>query len=136
MRVYKIPLKYRPGEFAFHEMDTDEGNCLTLDYDNEHQLLTYNVPLYGGEARLYTVPRELMPEALTAVYDNSGDFPIENRLALESEALGVMLMCADGLLRNRLFEKAVETFAERVKSKVLKKSKTTEDFQFIVEEYD
>lgn len=229
MSVYKIPLKYKPGEFAFHEINNDEGDCLTLDYDNEHQLLTYNVPLYGGEARLYTVPRELMPGALTALYDNngniekvmlsgtrllyiyfknvmapervilkfvkaeadrvsdaimkrkqtlarifvekfydgeavdiaaktataeevqavidkydgdvtaadnSGDFPIENRLALESEALGVMLMCADGLLRNRLFEKAVETFAERVKSKVLKKSKTTEDFQFIVEEYD
>lgn len=32
------------------------------------------------------------------------------RLALESEALGVMLMCADGLLRNRLFEKAAETY--------------------------
>ena len=47
-----------------------------------------------------------------------------------------MLMCADGLLRNRLFEKAVETFAERVKSRVLKKIETTEDFQFIVEEYD
>lgn len=68
--------------------------------------------------------------------DNSGDFPIENRLALESEVLGVMLMCAGGLLRNRLFEKATETFAERVKSRVLKKIETTEDFQFIVEEYD
>lgn len=229
MDIYHIPLKYRPGEFAFHEIDSDTGDCLSLEYDSEYQLLTYNVPLYGGEARLYTVPRNLMPEALTAVYDNigdiekvmlsgtrllyiyfknvmvpervilkfvkaeadrianavierkqtfarifvekfydgeaadiaaktataeevqavideydkdaaaadnSGNFPIENRLALESETLGVMLMCADGLLRNRLFEKAVETFAERVKSKVLKKSKTTDDFQFIVEEYD
>ncbi len=229
MSIYKIPLKYKPGEFPFHEIDTDEGDCLTLDYDSEYQLLTYNVPLYGGEARLYTVPRELMPEALTAVYDgngdiekvmlsgtrllyiyfknvmvpervilkfvkaeadrvsdtimkrkqtlariffekfydgeavdiaaktatagevqavidkydgdvtvadNSGDFPIENRLALEYEALGVMLMCADGLLRNRLFEKAAETFVARVKSRVLKKIETTEDFKFIVEEYD
>ena len=61
MSIYKIPLKYKPGEFLFHEIDTDEGDCLTLDYDSEYQLLTYNVPLYGGEARLYTVPRELMP---------------------------------------------------------------------------
>ena len=229
MDIYHIPLKYRPGEFTFHEIDSDTGDCLSLEYDSEYQLLTYNVPLYGGEARLYTVPRNLMPEALTAVYDNNGDiekvmlsgtrllyiyfknvmvpervilkfvkaeadrianavierkqtfarifvekfydgeaadiaaktataeevqavideydkdaaaadnsgnFPIENRLALESETLGVMLMCAGGLLRNRLFEKAVETLAERVKSKVLKKSKTTDDFQFIVEEYD
>lgn len=47
-----------------------------------------------------------------------------------------MLMCADGLLRNRLFEKAAETFAARVKSRVLKKIETTEDFKFLVEEYD
>lgn len=47
-----------------------------------------------------------------------------------------MLMCADGLLRNRLFDKAVETFAERVRSRVLKKGEFTEDFRFIVEEYD
>ena len=73
MSIYKIPLKYKPGEFLFHEIDTDEGDCLTLDYDSEYQLLTYNVPLYGGEARLYTVPRELMPEALTTVYDGNGD---------------------------------------------------------------
>lgn len=229
MDIYHIPLKYRPGEFAFHVMDADEGDCLTLEYDSEYQLLTYNVPLYGGEARLYTVPRELMPEALTALYDgngdiekimlsgtrllyiyfknvmvpervilefvkaeadrisdaiikrkqtlarifvekfydgeavdiaaktatteevqavidkydgdvtvadNSGDFPIENRLALASETLGVMLMCAHDHLRNRLFEKAAETFAERIRSCVLKKGKMTEDFQFIVEEYD
>lgn len=229
MDIYHIPLKYKPGEFAFLEMNADEGDCLTLEYDSEYQLLTYNVPMYGGEARLYTVPRELMPEALTALYDgngdiekvmlsgtrllyiyfknvmvpervilkfvkaeadrisdaiikrkqtlarifvekfydgeavdiaaktataeevqavidkydgdvtvadNSGDFPIENRLALAGETLGVMLMCAHDLLKNRLFEKAAETFAERIRSRVLKKGKVTEDFRFIVEEYD
>lgn len=229
MSIFEIPLKYKPGEFPFHEIDADAGDCLTLDYDNEYQLLTYNVPLYGGEARLYTVPRELMPGALTAAYDsngnieevmlsgtrllyiyfknvmapervilkfvkaeadrvsdaimkrkqtlarifiekfydgeavdiaaktataeevqavideydgeiaaadNSGNFPLENRIGFACETLGVMLMCADGLLRNRLFDKAVETFAERVRSRVLKKGEFTEDFRFIVEEYD
>lgn len=71
-----------------------------------------------------------------AAADNSGNFPLENRIGLACETLGVMLMCADGLLRNRLFDKAVETFAERVRSRVLKKGEFTEDFRFIVEEYD
>lgn len=226
---YIIPLKFKAGEFKFNEIETGAGDCLTLDYNNEYQLITYNVPLYGGEARLYTVPRELMPEALTAVYDNngniekvelsgtrliyiryrnimmpervilkfvkaeadkisdviikrkqtlkrifierfydgeavdiavktatveeaqavideydgkitaadnSGNFPIENRLELDRETLGVMLMCTDNLLKSRLYNKAAETFAERIKSRVLKKIKTTEDFRFISEEYD
>lgn len=229
MSIYKIPLKFKTGEFKFNEIETGAGDCLVLDYNNEYQLITYNVPLYGGEARLYTVPRELMPEALTAVYDsngdiervelsetrliyihykhvmvpervilkfvkaeadriskviikrkqtlarifiekfydgeaadiavktataeelqavideydgkitvadNSGNFPIENRLELDRETLGVMLMCTNSLLKNRLFNKAAETFAERIKSSVLKKIKTTEDFKFILEEYD
>lgn len=229
MSIYKIPLKFKAGEFKFDEIDTVVGECLALDYDNEYQLITYNVPLYGGEARLYTVPRELMPEALTAMYDsngdiervelagkrliyiyykhvmapervilkfikaeadqisdmiikrkqtlarifiekfydgeavdiavktataeelqavideydgkntaadNSGNFPIENRLELDCETLGVMLMCTNSLLKNRLFDKAAETFAERIKSRVLKKVNATEDFKFISEEYD
>lgn len=229
MSIFKIPLKGKAGEVMFNEMDPAVGDCLTLDYNDEYQLLTYNVPLYGGEARLYTISRELMPTALTAVYDNNGDinkvmfsgtrliyiyyknvmmpervilkfvkaeadkisgtiirrkqtlarifvekfydgeavdiaiktatagevqtvmdgdggeaaaannsgnFPVENRLEIDRETLGVMLMCADSLLQYRLFGKAAEMFAERVRSRVLKKIKTTEDFKFIVEEYD
>lgn len=44
--------------------------------------------------------------------DNSGDFLMENRMAIDCEKLGVMLMCADDFLRNRLLEKGAETFAE------------------------
>lgn len=229
MSIFKIPLKFKAGEYKFNEIDADTGDCLALDYNNEYQLITYNVPLYGNEARLYTVPRELMPEELTAVYDhngdiervelagtrliyiyykdvtvpervilkfikaeadrisdviikrkqtlarifiekfydgeavdiavktataeesqvvideydgeitaadNSGNFPIENRLEIDRETLGIMLMCSHSLLPNRLFSKAAETFAERIKSRVLKKIKTTEEFKFISEEYD
>lgn len=229
MCIYKIPLKYKAGEFKFDEIGTDAGDSLELDYSNEYQLLTYNVPLYGGGARLYTVPGELMPGELTAVYDgngdiervvlsgtrliyirykhcmmpervilkfvraeadricdvmikqkqtlarifiekfydgeavdiavktataeevqavidecdgeikaadNSGNFPVKNRLESDRETLGVMLMCADSLLTGRLFDKAAETFGERIRSRALKKIKTTEDFKFILEEYD
>ena len=229
MSNYKIPLNFKAGKFKLDEIETDAGDCLEFDYNNEYQLITYNVPKYGGEARLYTVPRELMPDALTVVYDgngtiervelsgtrliyiyyksvmvpervimkfvkaeadkisdviikrkqtlqrifiekfydgeavdiavktatpeevqafidkydgkitaadNSGNFPIENRLELDRETLGVMLMCTDNRLKNRLYNKAAETFAERIKSHVLKKIRTTEDFRFISEEYD
>lgn len=232
MSVYKIPLKLKAGEFKFGELENTDGECLELDYDNEYQMIDYTVPIYGSEAHIYTVPRELMPNALTAVYDknggldrvefddngrtrlfyihfrnieksesavlkfvkkeadriskeiigkkqtlarlfveyfydgeavdiaaktataeemravieeydgdvttadNSGNYPSENRLAVDAETLGVMLMCTNGEFRSMLFNKAAETFEERLKSRVLDKTDKTGDFKFISEEYD
>lgn len=233
MGVYKIPLKFKAGEFKFGELgDIKNGECLELDYDSEYQLITYNAPMYGSEVRIYTVPRELMPNALTAVYDkngvldkvgfsegertrlfyiwfkdigasergvlkfvkeqadkiskeiigkkqtlarlfvekfydgeavdiaaktaaaeemravvdeydgdtetadNSGNYPVDNRIELDCEALGVMLLCTNGDFRSMLFNKAAETFEERLKKRVLDKTEKTENFKFISEEYD
>lgn len=229
--VYKIPLRYAEGSFKFSELGrVKNGECLELDYDDEYQMITYDAPMYGSEVRIYTVPRELMPNALSAVYgsdgvlgkvefsegerkrlfyiryknitasergvlkfvkeqadmiskeiigkkqilsrlfveyfydgeavdiaaktataeetravidyykgditvaDNSGDF--DNRIELDWETLGVMLMCTNGNFRSKLFYKAAETFEERLKSRVLDKIGKTEDFKFISEEYD
>lgn len=74
MSVYRIPLKYKAGEFKFSELNTDmEKESLNLDYDTEHQLITYSVPMYKNSARIYTVPRDLMPDGLTAVYNDAGE---------------------------------------------------------------
>ena len=120
MSVYKIPLKYKAGEFAFHEMDTDEGDCLTLDYDNEHQLLTYNVPLYGGEARLYTVPRELMPGALTALYDNNGNI---EKVMLSGTRL-LYIYFKNVMAPERVILKFVKAEADRVCDAIIKRKQT------------
>lgn len=233
MGVYKIPLKFKAGEFKFGEFDDiKRGECLELDYDNEYQMITYDAPMYGSEVRVYTVPRALMPNALTAVYDkngeldkvefsegerkrlfyvwyknisasergvlkfvkeqadkiskeiigkkqilarlfvekfydgeavdiaaktataeemqavieyyngdataadNSGNYHHDNRMEIGNESLGVMLMCTNGDFRSMLFNKAAETFEERLKSRVLNKIGKTDDFKFISEEYD
>ena len=229
--VYKIPLSYPDGSFKFSELGSVKNcECLELDYDDEYQMITYDAPMYGSEVRIYTVPRELMPNALSAVYgsdgvlgkvefsegerkrlfyiwyknivasergvlkfvkeqadmiskeiigkkqilsrlfveyfydgeavdiaaetataeetqavidyykgditaaDNYGNF--NNRIQLDNEALGVMLMCTNGNFRSKLFYKAVETFEERLKSRVLDKIGKNGDFKFISEEYD
>lgn len=232
MADYIVPLQFKAGEFKFNELNAADGDTLTLCYDEEYQLLTYDAPLYGNEVRIYTVPRELMPNGLTAVYDNngtldkvefsegertrlfyiwfkninksergvlkfvkedadkiskeiigrkqtlarlfiekfydgeavdiavktataeemqavinkydgklitadnSGNYPIANRIELDREALGVMLMCTLGHFRNMLFNKATEAFEERIKKRVLDKIDKTDDFKFICEEYD
>lgn len=74
MSVYKIPLKWKAGEYKFDELHIDDTNkCLELDYDENHQMLTYNVPMYENAARIYTVPNNLIPNGLTAVYGDSGE---------------------------------------------------------------
>lgn len=233
MSIYKIPLKFKAGEFKFNELDDiKKGECLELDYDNEYQMITYNVPMYENEARIYTVPRALMPKALTAVYDkngeldkvefndngrtrlfyirfsdigksergvlkfikeqadkiskeiigrkqklsrlffgrfydgeavelairtatteemqavidyyhgdleaadNSGNYSVEKMITVDYEPLGVMLMCTNSDFSSMLFNKAAEALEERIKSRVLGKIDTTEDFKVISEEYD
>lgn len=232
MSVYKIPRKFKAGEFKLTELDGSDGECLELNYDETYGLLTYEAPMYENEVRVYCVPKELMPNALAALYgkngelekvtlaegervrliyirfkdimksesgvlkfvkeqadriaqeiikrkqtlarlfvekfydgeavdiaaktatademravieeydgdvttaDNSGNYPSENRLAVDAETLGVMLMCTNGEFRSMLFNKAAETFEERLKSRVLDKTDKTGDFKFISEEYD
>ena len=231
MAEYAIPLQFKVGTFKFDELDTVDGDTLTLCYDEKYQLLTYDTPLEGSEVRVYTVPREFMPNGLTAVYDdkgtldkiefsdgehtrlfyiwfknisksercvlkfvkeqadmiakeiigkkqtlarlfiekfydgedvdiavktataedvqavvdkygtlssadNSGNYPVENRIELDREQLAVMLMCTSGIFRSMLFGKAVEAFEERINKRALDKVKKTDDFKFISEEYD
>lgn len=73
MGVYKIPLRLAEGEFRYGELPKRKvGECLELDYDTEYETMDYEVPIYGNEARIYTVPRRLMPGALTARYGRDG----------------------------------------------------------------
>lgn len=75
MSVYKIPLKFKAGEFKFGELENTDGECpkLEFDYDEEYQMINYDAPMYESEVRVYTVPRDKMPDELTAVYDKNGE---------------------------------------------------------------
>ncbi len=66
-----IPLNFKAGKFKLDELNGGDED-LTLCYDEKWELVTYSVPEYENEVRVYTVPRELMPSALTAVYGDSG----------------------------------------------------------------
>lgn len=120
MSIYKIPLKFKAGEFKFDEIDTVAEECLALDYDNEYQLITYNVPLYGGEARLYTVPRELMPEALTAMYDSNGDI---ERVELAGKRL-IYIYYKHVMAPERVILKFVKAEADQISDVIIKRKQT------------
>lgn len=233
MCIYKIPLKFKAGQFKFNELNIgQEDESLSFHYDTEYQLLTYNVPMYENEARIYMVPRVLMPNGLAVVYsdsgeldkvelveaectrliylrfkniqaseevvlkfvkeqadkmsakiigrkqrlarlffgifydgeaveiavktatleemkavidkydgklnaaDNSGNYPIENMIMLDCEALGVMLMCTDCCFQGKLFGLAAAAVEEQVKSCLLNQIDKTDDFKFISVESD
>lgn len=73
MVTYEIPMRGETGKFKFDALDMEKANeGLLLCYDEEHELLTYDVPMYGNEARIYTVPKNQMPDELTIVYGDNG----------------------------------------------------------------
>ncbi len=67
-----IPLRFKAGKFKLDELNGGDED-LTLSYDEKWELVTYEVPEYENEVRVYTVPRELVPGALSAVYDDNGE---------------------------------------------------------------
>ena len=68
--------------------------------------------------------------------DNSGNYPIENMIMLDCEALGVMLMCTDDYFQSKLFDLAAAAVEERIKNCILNQIEMTDDFKFISEEGD
>lgn len=64
--------------------------------------------------------------------DNSGNYPIENMIMLDCEALGIILMCTDCSFQGKMFDLAATT----VKNCILNKIDKTDDFKFISEEGD
>ena len=114
MSIYKIPLKFTAGKFKFSELNIGkEDESLNLNYDTEYQLLTYNVPMYENKARIYMVPRGIMPNGLTAVYDESGEL-VKVQLA-ETERTRLIYL---HFKNTKASEKSILKFAKEQADKV------------------
>ena len=68
--------------------------------------------------------------------NNSGNYPLEKRIECDNDTLGVILMCSPPASGSELFQLAVTTFSNCIKDRVLELIDKTENFKFIVEEYD
>lgn len=155
---YNIPLKYKAGEFKFNEIGDSDGDMLTLGYDTEWQLLTYNAPLYENEVRVYTVPRELMPGGINIVYNESGEL---DKVELnDGERTRLMYIRFKNINRSKsVVLKYVKEQADRMSKEILGrkqklarlffgkfydgeaveiavKTATAEEMQAVVDEYD
>lgn len=107
MSIFKIPMKFKAGEYKFNEIDADAGDCLALDYNNEYQLIY----IYYKDVM---VPERVILKFIKAEADRISDVIIKRKQTLA-----------------RIF---IEKFydGEAVDIAV----KTTEEFKFISEEYD
>ncbi|MBR1736870.1 MAG: hypothetical protein IJ736_07630 [Firmicutes bacterium] len=68
--------------------------------------------------------------------NNSGDYPLANRIECDSDTLGIILSCSPSENRYELLDLAVNTIADCIKERVLKSIEKTDDFKFITEDYD
>lgn len=122
MGVYKIPRKFKAGEFKFNELNNSDGEHLELDYDEEYQLLTYNAPMYESEVRVYTVPREKIPDELTAVYDKDGAL---EKITLPGEPERLLYMWFEHIMKSEhAVLKYVKAQADEIAGKIIKQKRT------------
>lgn len=71
-----------------------------------------------------------------APIDNCGDYPLENRIECNCADLEIMLLCTSPDFRSKLFRLVVDTMINQIKKRVLDIIKKTEDFKFLIQEYD
>ena len=135
MSIFKIPLKFKAGEYKFGELPDDEpGECLELEYDNEYQLITYNAPLYESEVRVYSVPREHMPGGLSAVYDADGT--LDKIEFADGERVRLFYIWYKSISKSeRGVLKYVKEQAERIAKEIIAKKQTLSRL-FIEKFYD
>lgn len=156
---YNIPRNFKPGEFKFDELKSiAKGDFLTFCYDEKWQLLTYNAPMYENEVRIYTVPRELTPSGLTAVYNENGELDrVELRGGEKTRLMYIWFENNDA--SERIVLKYVKEQADKMADEVIKrkqkfarlffgkfydgeaveiavKTATAEEMQAVIDEYD
>ncbi len=107
-----IPLNFKAGKFKLDELNGNDED-LTLCYDEKWELVTYEVPEYENEVRVYTVPRELVPGALFAVYGDSGELE-RVELAEGDKTRLIYIRFAD----NELAKSGVLNFVEEQADKI------------------
>lgn len=107
-----IPLKFKAGKFRLDDLNGGDEK-LTLCYDEKWELLTYNVPEYENEVRIYSVPRELTPNALTAEYGDDGGLE-RVELTENDRTRLIYIRYAD----NKLSKSGVLNFVEKQADKI------------------
>ncbi len=152
-----IPLKFKAGKFRFDELNGGDED-LTLCYDEKWELVTYDVPEYENEVRIYTVPRDLMPDALTAVYGDNGE--LERAEFAEGDRTRLMyIRFADNELARAFVLNFVEEQADKIADEIIGRGQklarlfvgrfydgeavelsvkpaTAEEVQAVIDEYD
>lgn len=72
--IYSVPVKFKEGTYGINELIVDDENSLELNYSDYGDIVTYKVPdiEYGGEVRLYGIPKDVLDLTLKANYDTNG----------------------------------------------------------------
>lgn len=71
MKEYKIPLQFKSGKFHFSELPANDENVLLFSCE-KFDILSYFVPKYGTEVKLYNITEQLLQDCLYATYNDNG----------------------------------------------------------------
>ena len=76
--------------------------------------------------------KEMKEGLLEHIIDNSGDYPYDRRIPCDTDTASILLRCAE----SDLFRFVTDKMTELIKARVIDKLNKTDDFKFIVSEYD
>ena len=111
---------------------TDTAARLFIEYFRDGEYFDFHAKI-GTPEQKSTIEKKY-PQ-YKDIADFAGDYPSENIYG-DNDRFGIMLRCADIEENYNLFNLAVDLMTSRIKEKAVPKINKSDDFKFIVGEYD
>lgn len=118
MKEYKIPLKFKSGRFHFSELTANNEDVLLLSH-GEYDILSYFVPKYRTEVRLYNIAEKLIQDCLYVTYNDNGQLKYVELIQDDDIELVFISYIDDADAKTEVFDYA-EQSADIISNELLK----------------
>lgn len=114
--TYKIPMNYQTGRYHCSKLPAESTDCLELSYYCD--MISYEVPEYSKEARMYSVKADEIEASLTAEYNENGLLKKAEYICGEKTRLVYIRYADEAEARLRITEFA-EKNADAISEKII-----------------
>lgn len=116
--VYNIPLQYKSGKFYLSDItELSDEDVLIISHDS-YDILSYNVPQYGTDVRLYSITKESIENTLSVIYNENGN--LENiEITCGNKTKLVYIHFADNETAKETVQQFANFYADKISNKII-----------------